>query len=159
MIGSSWSALEETFKIVWGAASALGIAYSATEAVSAILRRFGKARNVIESYEYSWAERGGRPSDLLEILSARPRSVSEVGTLLGCTESDAEALLWGLGFQEEGGNWTPSNDPDDKALASLRRLISAKDSTTSEQIRDEVEQILDDLADRRKSQGRSAAGD
>lgn len=147
-IGSSWSALEETFKIVWQAATALGVAYSATQAVGALLRRLGKARGVISSYESSWSARGGRPSDLSDVLGARPRSASEVAALLGCRHSDAEALLWGLGFRERDGLWGPSNDPDDEALATLRRLIAARDSVSSEHIRKEVDQILEDLVDR-----------
>jgi hypothetical protein len=144
---SSWSAFESAFDVIWTAVSAVGTAYSASQAVKALKTRLWGAKEVIDVHRGEWAARGGRPADLAQILNGRPRRSGEVANLLGCGESEAEALLWGLGFARgEDGMWHTDNDSDAQLLSFAARLASENGEIDTQRIRTEAHAILDSRA-------------
>jgi hypothetical protein len=143
-IGATWSAFEEAVAVVWEVVSAAGTAYSAAQAIKAIRARLGGAKEVIALRSGEWSERGARPADLVPILGARPRSPGEAAALLGCAESEAEALLWGLGFEAgDDGLWRAVAEDDEVSVHLLARsLLSRSEASTTEAIRAEAEAAL-----------------
>jgi len=144
-IGATWSSLEEAFGILWTVMSATGTAYSAAQAINVIRARLGGAKEVIDARSGEWSERGARPADLAAILGARPRSPEEVAALLGCAESEAEALLWGLGFEAgDDGLWRAVVENDEEPTVPLlaRSLLGRSEASTTEAIRAEAEAAL-----------------
>jgi hypothetical protein len=142
VIGTTWSAFEEAFGLVWEVASAAVTAYSAAQAIEAIRARLGGAKEVIGVRSAEWSERGARPADLLAILGARQRSPREVAALLGCAEPEAEALLWGLGFEAaDDGLWRAVVENDDELTVPLlaRSLLARTEASTTEALRAEAE--------------------
>lgn len=145
VFSTTWSALEEAFDVLWTAISVAGTGYSAAQSLQAIRDRFGKAKKVVKSCSGDWHRRGARPSDLPAVLASRPRTPAEVAALLGCAEAEAEALMWGLGFEQaEDARWRPgSADQEDLAFFPLARAILARQtSTTAEELRVEAEAAL-----------------
>jgi hypothetical protein len=82
-------------------------------------RRNSEAPEIVARHSSAWAERGAAPSDLLQLLVARPRTGDEVAALLGCRRDEAEAMLWALGFvMDEGtGLWIHRGDELARLLA------------------------------------------
>jgi hypothetical protein len=131
-IGATWSAFEEAFTVVWEVVSAAGTAYSAAQAIKAIRARLGGAKEVIALRSGEWSERGARPADLAAILGARPRSPEEVAALLGCAEAEAEALLWGLGFEAgDDGLWSAAVENEEASVPLLARSMLGRSEATS----------------------------
>jgi hypothetical protein len=142
---STWSALEEALSVVWAVVSAAGTAYTGAQVIGAIRARLGGARKVIGSHGAEWARRGGRPSDLSAILAARPRSAAEGASLLGCSVAEAEALLWGLGFEPgKDGRWHPVGDSTEELAVLLlaRTLLERSSPMSAEELRAHTEASL-----------------
>lgn len=145
VLGTTWSAFEEAFGVVWEVVSATGTAYSAAQAIRAIRARLGGAKEVIDVRSEEWSERGAHPADLSAILGAKPRSPEEVAALLGCAEPEAEALLWGLGLEAgDDGLWRAAVENDDELTVPLlaRSLLVRSEVTTTEVLRAEAEAAL-----------------
>jgi hypothetical protein len=142
VIGTSWDAFEDAFQIVWAAISAIGTAYSASQAMRAIKDRLTGAKRVLDARRTEWAARGGRPSDLPDVLGAKPRFPVEVAALLGCSESEAEALMWGFGFHAgPDGRWRPDieSQREREVLVLVQSLLDSSSVTTSDRLREEAE--------------------
>jgi hypothetical protein len=148
VLGTTWSSFEEAFGVVWAVVSATGTAYSATQTIKAISARLGRAKEVVDVHRGEWRERGARPADLSAILGAKPRSPEEVAALLGCPEPEAEALLWGLGFEAaDDGLWRAvvENRNELNVLFLVRSLLARSNPTTTEALWAETESALQDL--------------
>lgn len=111
-----WSQFQENLEIAWhltGVAAQIAGAFSFIEAVRRFAeRRSGKAAEAVKKNSTAWAERGGAPADLKQLLASQPRDSAETAALLGCSEAEAEAILWGLGFTPEtgSGRWAHRRD-------------------------------------------------
>jgi hypothetical protein len=86
-----------------------------------IRNRVSGARSVVSGA--GWELRLARPQDLFEYLSARPRTTAEVASLLGCSDPEAGALLWGLGFAHDGRVWTSAGDEAARVLSDSIQQI------------------------------------
>jgi hypothetical protein len=162
VVGTSWSAFQEAFGILWAVVSAAGTGYSAIQALSAIKARLGGTRSVLDSRQGEWAGRGARPSDLPFILGAKPRSSADIAALLGCSESEAGALLWGLGFQAgDDGLWRlvfgSGSQAEADVLRVVRNLLEGTPPVSQEALRAEVEEILD-AGTEREARGKGTQG-
>jgi hypothetical protein len=154
---ATWGALEEAFDVLWTAMSIAGTGYSAAQGLQAMRDRFGKAKNVVEARSGDWDRRGARPSDLPTVLVARPRTPAEAAALLGCVEAEAEALMWGLGFEQaDDGRWRPAPDGQEELAVLLlaRAILERQTPTTAEELRAEAEAAL-----RRQKISRDPGGD
>lgn len=145
VFSATWGALEEAFEIIWAAVSVTGTGYSAIKGFQAVRERFGKAKTVVELRRGDWENRGARPSDLSVVLASRPRTSAEVAALLGCSGVEAEALMWGLGFEQaDDRRWRSESDPQEELAVLLvaREILQRQTPTTAEELRAEVEAAL-----------------
>jgi hypothetical protein len=116
-----------TFKDLLTALGVLATSVATTEGVLefkdrlvALRKRRKNVVPVVEAHQAMWQTRGAAPGDLLDMLRLRPRSSEEVSALLGCSTSEAEALLWGLGFAHDDSSdlWVYAGDELAKLLAA-----------------------------------------
>lgn len=142
---ADWRALNDALAMAWEVIANLTVGYSAWQLLEVIRGRLGGAKSTVESREREWGERGLRPPDLATILNVRPRSTEEVSSLLACSDSEAEALLWGLGFTEGGdGMWARSSTPvpEDAVLGRVMELLLTTSPADLEVVRSEIEDLL-----------------
>lgn len=109
-----WTTLQRELEVAWyltGAFATLAGALSGIEWIKTRLRR-GEAAEVVEKQAPDWRSRGAAPDDLRELFAATPRSTKEIAALLGCSDDEADAILWALGFvpRGPGGTWVASKD-------------------------------------------------
>jgi hypothetical protein len=108
---AEWQQLQQSLEAAWhlsGVAAQIAGAFSFFGFVNRFIQRnSGEAARAIERNSPDWTQRGAAPADLEELLATKPWRSAEVAALLGCSESEAEAILWGLGFtpQGDGGPW------------------------------------------------------
>ncbi len=112
----TWIAFRDAIIVLWGVAGAIatvdGVLGVAERLTKVRQRRSRAMTRAVERHAASWHDRGAAPSDLLRMLSQRPRTTDEVAALLGCTPDEAGALLWGFGFvhDNERGVWLHCGD-------------------------------------------------
>lgn len=107
-----WAQLRQELEAIW---TLSGIAAQIAGALSFLgfvrryaVRHSGRAAKAVEKHSAAWAERGASPADLNRLLASGPWTTAEVAALLGCTELEAEAILWAFGFSlENDGTWVP----------------------------------------------------
>lgn len=124
---SEWRHLQDALETGWqlrGAALELITLFSFIAAVRTWIRRHSaKAAEAVERNAPDWAARGAAPEDLRSLLASRPRRGSEIAALLGCSEGEAEAILWGLGFSpQRDGSWTLRRSAAARIRGFLDRL-------------------------------------
>lgn len=114
MIGlpGDWLQLRQELEAIWtlsGIAAQIAGAFSFLGFVRRYAgRHSGRAAKAVEKNSAVWAERGASPADLNRLLASRPRTTAEAAALLGCTESEAEAILWAFGLVcGNDGTWVP----------------------------------------------------
>lgn len=122
-----WQALLHAFSALWQAANALGPVsnlYAVTDILMKIARRVRPAKDALDKHHADWGDRGGDPSDVFRLLSAKPWTAESAGRLLACSPAEAEALLWGWGFayDEDTGVWSRS---DDWEARIIRHVVDA----------------------------------
>lgn len=102
----------EAFWSVLTAAGAIEGALALRDRLRELRRRRAMTAKTVSVHAADWKTRGAAPSDLLKLLAARERPTQEVAALLGCSDPEAEALLWGLGFahDDEHGTWRHRSD-------------------------------------------------
>lgn len=114
-------------RVLGGAVEELG----ATVARAAIDR----VRRVRELGDKSseWRERLARPDDFVTYLRRKPITTSDAAAVLHCSDEDAEAVLWGMGFghDEASGRWIWRGDPAAAIIASQleRARVEAREPT------------------------------
>jgi hypothetical protein len=107
-----WAALQRELEMAWhltGALATLAGAVSGIEWIKRRLRRADAAK-AVEKHAPDWKSRGAAPDDLRELFAATPRSTEKIAALLGCSEDEADAILWAFGFAPRGpgGTWVAS---------------------------------------------------
>lgn len=105
---AEWTQLVENLKLLWdiaGAMAQIGGAWAFLDLVRQVAKRRTSTAETIAANASDWSKRGARPDDLVALLQMRPRTSEEIGALLGCSDGEAEALLWGLGCAERDGLW------------------------------------------------------
>ncbi len=111
-------ALEVLWEVVEHAATAGG-AWGFVEALRALRRRREGVAEVVRRRANQWSERGAAPADLIVFLRSRQRRTEEISGLLGCSDAEAEAVLWGTGFSFDGasGTWRYKDEPQARLIA------------------------------------------
>jgi hypothetical protein len=100
-------------------------AYGSFDLASRMLRRIKKGQAGLTAQEgVPWWRRLARPHDFFAYLAASPRSSEEVAALVGCSISEAEGVLWGMGFVAgEDRLWRPALDAPSRVLhESVERI-------------------------------------
>jgi hypothetical protein len=85
--------------------------------IEAARGRLGRGREVVEEHYTDWSQRGGTPVGFMAFLGQRPWATPDLAQLLGCTEQEAEAVLWAFGYTKaESGLWRPGGDSEAELL-------------------------------------------
>jgi hypothetical protein len=103
-----WAALQRELETAWqltGAFAAIAGALSGIDWVKKRLRR-GEAAEAVEKNAADWKTRGAAPCDLRVLIAAKPRRTEEIASLFGCSDDEADAILWALGFVPRGPGGT-----------------------------------------------------
>ena len=82
-------------------------------------RRTPEMLEIVERRASDWASRGAAPGDLLELLASHAWRPDALAALLGTSESEAEAILWGFGFayDDTAAVWRHKADPLAEVIA------------------------------------------
>lgn len=128
----AWHQLAQQLKLLWdisGYLAQAGGAWAFIELVRQVARRRSKETvSAIESNATTWTDRGARPGDLLDLVQRAPRTAQDIAALLGCSEQEAEAILWGIGCTHIDGIWIYRGDAAASFIADdleLRDSFSA----------------------------------
>ncbi|MGA8744851.1 MAG: hypothetical protein WB507_03190 [Solirubrobacterales bacterium] len=104
MIGltGDWAQLRQELETIWILSGIVGQIAGALSFLG-FVRRFAERHSdrgakAVKRNSAAWAERGASPADLDRLLTSKPRTTPEVAALLGCPESEAEAILWAFGL-------------------------------------------------------------
>ena len=92
--------------------------------LDAVRDRAGRGGAAIEAHR-EWAQRGTRPYQFAGLIGMKDWTPAELATLLGCTEDEAEAILWTLGFafDDDAQRWTASGDEAAKLIAKIHAEV------------------------------------
>lgn len=73
-----------------------------------------------------WAQRGTRPYQFAALARTRQWKTEELADLLGCSEKEAEAILWILGFSYDEDNrvWSWGEDIESDLLQAINEQIA-----------------------------------
>jgi hypothetical protein len=116
--------LTNLWDLAWYVLEKIGVGYAGYEALRRIRDRIRRGRDVTGKHKANWQARGGDPGTLSEFFRHRPSTTAEVAGLLGCTEEEAEAVLWAFGFaSDETGVWRLQADEEAKVLRAIWELI------------------------------------
>jgi hypothetical protein len=105
-------------------------ALAARQLIRRLKDRISRGRSVVSEHYGDWRQRQGDPATLARFLSQTSRSTAQVARLLGCTEPEAEAVLWafGLSHDEDSDLWYPAAGEEAKLLqGNLELIIHAYD--------------------------------
>jgi hypothetical protein len=117
-----WVEFSQTLKVLWDVvevAATAGGAVAFAELLSRLRRRRSEVPSIVDRNASGWAERGAAPADLVRFLASADRTSGEIAALLGCSNVEAEALLWGMGlaFDPASRYWRYKGD-------SLARMVA-----------------------------------
>jgi hypothetical protein len=116
-----WVVLGGGLKLLWDfmqTISTIEDTVSFTDRVIEAARdRLGRGHEVVEEHFTDWSERGGTPVEFMRFLGQRPWATPDLAHLLGCTEQEAEAVLWAFGYTKaESGLWRSGGDAEAELL-------------------------------------------
>lgn len=146
-----WQTLIQALHALWQAADALSPllnVFALGDILMHVAQRVHPAEEAVAAHADNWRSRGGDPWDLFALLSARSWTSGAVAELLGCSESEAEALLWGWGFifDEMAGTWDWDDDKDAEIIrsgvaAALRAGETGQRVSVTEAVAEVVEAV------------------
>lgn len=122
--GFDW---EHVIACLWIVREVIGTLSDTSSAVDlfkllrARLKKRTEGVEVVAARAVDWKSRGAAPSDLHRMLSRSSRSSSEVAALIGCTDQEAEAVLWFLGasYNDNDGKWYWNRTEEDRLFAYM----------------------------------------
>ncbi len=126
-IGPDWPTLLDGLKVSWDVLEHVATAGGAAAAINLlkdqIQKRLRRGEDTIEKNP-EWAQRRTMPYQFIALLRSRTWRLADLAPILGCTESDAEALLLVLGFaRKDTGEWAYQADPAAAVMTELFREI------------------------------------
>jgi hypothetical protein len=83
-----------------------------------IAKRVKPGRRVLRNHHLDWESRGVRPADFAQLLSTRAWGADELAGLLGCSGTEAQAVLWAFGFafDQTSQRWVRGDDHEADAI-------------------------------------------
>jgi hypothetical protein len=126
---ADWATVYEALKVAWEVVKAVGAVGGAVATVAGAKRilaeRLGQANKELGNHP-EWMQKGYRPDQFARLLVTRDRTADQVAPLLGCTEDEAEAVLWAMGFalNPENGRWEVMADEAAEMLANLTTAVT-----------------------------------
>jgi hypothetical protein len=134
--------LKEVLEIL-GAPGAL---YASYQLIKNMRDRSGKAVDSLERRSSGWAESGGNPHVFEEWLDDHAWEPKDLARLLDCSEDEAEAVLWAMGFgADQDGRWRRGVNPEARLMDGNRTLVirmgleHATDQEVKKVLRDRIE--------------------
>jgi hypothetical protein len=124
-----WATIQQGLEVVWQALQALGVVGGAVAAVSKgkewLANRVGRARDALSSHP-EWMHKGYRPYQFEALLASRAWTPAGLAPLLGCSEGEAEAVLWAMGytFNPDAKRWERAGDEAAEMLANINIAIA-----------------------------------
>jgi len=104
--------------------AALEGATAGFERVRRLLGRTQAASAALEEHSDDWQSNGADPYLFDEWLDDRPWLAAEIAPLLGCTDREAEAVLWAFGFgRSESGLWRRRDGQEAEFMDDNRSLF------------------------------------
>jgi hypothetical protein len=140
-----WQTLAHILEVMKTAAELLALPGGAAS-TWALFRRKTKmqaaeAARTIEENSASWQERGGDPYVFEQWLREGAWRPEQIAKHLGCSEREAQAILWAYGFEEGGdGSWRVGQSQEARLQqGNLRLIISSSISRATD---DELHQVF-----------------
>ena len=117
-----WQTYVETFKVFREICEVLGVPgalYATRDVARRLMHRSREAEQVLEQHSGRWHSAGADPHTFNEWLNDKAWHSADLGDLLGCTQSEAEAVLWSFGFAPApSGVWRRGENEEAKMLAA-----------------------------------------
>lgn len=130
---ADWTTLVNLWDLAWhvmerlAAAGGAGAAmYAGKKLLDRARHRTRRSRDAVIAHKTQWQQQQGiHPGMLGEFLRAMPRTTEQIAGLLGCTESEAEAVCWAFGLSEdsETGQWKRSDTLEARLVGTNTELI------------------------------------
>lgn len=146
----------EVLKQVMDLLGAPGALYASYELLRRLRRRSSESASTMAAHSPRWQRDGADPYTLDEWLDDSPWHAKDLAVLLGCTEGEAEALLWAFGFgQSPSGLWRRREDEEAKLLAGIRMTLisSGYESATVEQLQRLLDQQVREFVESGQAPG------
>ena len=124
-----WATLLEGLEVAWQVVQGVGVVGGAAAFLGKVRdwlnKRVGAARDALRAHP-EWMQKGYRPDQFEALIAPRDWTAAEIAPLLGCTEAEAEAVLWTLGFalDPETQRWKKNADEAASVLADIRTAIA-----------------------------------
>lgn len=121
-------ALRETFGVAGDIGGSLALAKMVVDAVR---KRLAKGQEAVENNP-EWRLRAYSPYQFTSLILSREWAPRELAVVLGCSEEEAQGVLWVLGFAaDEGGTWRLDGDEAARVVRKLQAelAIAAHDRT------------------------------
>lgn len=115
--------------------------------IDAARDRLRGGKEVVDDHYLEWGERGARPSNFMDFLGLRPWHTADLAPLLGCSEPEAEAVLWAFGYtKDDVGLWRPGGDEEaellQKAVGDLPNSFNLDMNAFDNLVRERVGELL-----------------
>jgi hypothetical protein len=122
--GFDWSHVVGALSIMREALAAVGDTSSVVDIYRLVrnkLKKRGEGVEVVTKKVIDWKSRGAAPSDFHRLLSSASRTATEVAALVGCSEHEAEAMMWSLGasYNDNDGKWYWNRTEEDRLFAYM----------------------------------------
>jgi hypothetical protein len=120
-----WATVLDGLKIARELLEVVGLAQTAAWVGKWLKRRIGRATEALDAHP-EWMQRGYRPYQFQALLETRQWSLEELARLLGCSEEQAEGVLWALGYKynDETERWERAGDEAAQMLADIHTAIA-----------------------------------
>jgi hypothetical protein len=117
--------LEIARQMLEGIATAGGAWAFADAIVRRVRERVGVGKKTAQGHR-EWAQRGTRPYQFVALILTRDWTSDELGSLLGCTNAEAEAVLWMLGFSFDNKDeiWRFAGDAEAEIIRAIHDQIA-----------------------------------
>jgi hypothetical protein len=117
-----WQTYVERFKVFREVCEVLGVPgalYATWDVASRLMRRSREAEQALEQHTGRWRSAGADPYTFNEWLNDKTWHSADLGILLGCTQAEAEAVLWSFGFAPApSGVWRRGENEEARMLAT-----------------------------------------
>jgi hypothetical protein len=123
-----WATIQQGLEVVWQVLQAIGVVGGAVAALNKahqwLAERVGRTREALSAHP-EWMQRGYRPDQFRVLVASREWTAAELAPLLGCSEEEAEAVLWALGYSynDESQRWEGAGDEAAQMIADIVTAI------------------------------------
>lgn len=124
-----WIVIQQVLDVTWDVIKSIGVVGGAVVTIIKtrewLVERLGRAREALASHP-EWMQKKYRPDQFEALISIRDWTAAELTPLLGCSEKEAEAVLWALGyvFDSESQQWIKRFDVEAQVLSDIQEAAA-----------------------------------